>query len=133
VTQLISRSNVILVDDDLDILKLFKNYLSKEGFNVHAFSNPTIAIEHIRFAPAECSLIITDVRMPEMSGFQLARKAKELNADVRIILTSAFEINMSEFETVLPSSKIDGFLAKPVSLKKMSQLIQEQLVGSNSR
>jgi YesN/AraC family two-component response regulator len=76
----------------------------------------------------ECSLLISDVRMPGMNGFQLARKVKELNPNIKVILVSAFEINTEEFEKVLPSTRIDGFLEKPASLKKLTELVNKQLL-----
>ena len=125
--QLTKKALVMVVDDEEDILSVFGSLLGKEGYNVHAFSNPKIAFEHFRYSPKECSIIISDVRMPGMSGFQLARKVKELNPKVKVILTSAFEINMEEFEKVLPNAQIDGILEKPVSFKKLSGLIEKNL------
>lgn len=125
--QFTNNALVMVVDDEEDILSVFSSLLGKKGYNVHAFSNPEIAFEHFRHSPKECSLIISDVRMPKMSGFQLARKVKELNPKVKVILTSAFEINMAEFEKVLPDVQVDGFLDKPVSLKKLSGLLEKHL------
>jgi len=126
--QVTKKALVMVVDDEEDIMSVFSSLLVKEGYNVHAFSNPVIAFEHFRYSPKECSLIISDVRMPGMSGFQLARKVKELNPKVKVILTSAFEINVEEFEKVLPSTHVDGFLDKPVSFKKLSGLVEKHLI-----
>lgn len=126
--QVTKKALVMVVDDEEDILSVFSSLLGKEGYNVHAFSNPEIAFQHFRYSPKECSLIISDVRMPRMSGFELARKVKELNPQVKVILTSAFEITMAEFEKVLPNSQVDGILEKPVSLKKLSGLIESILL-----
>jgi two-component system cell cycle sensor histidine kinase/response regulator CckA len=125
--QVTEKALVMVVDDEEDILSVFSSILSKEGYHVHGFSNPKIAFEHFRYSPKECPLIISDVRMPGLSGFQLARKLKELNPKVKVILTSGFEINMGEFEKVLPNTQIDGFLYKPVSLKKLSVLVEMHL------
>lgn len=118
---------IMVVDDEEDTLTIFARHLANEGHNVHAFSNPVIALEHFRYSPHECSLIISDVRMPGISGFELARKVKALNPDVKVILTSAFEINVSEFEKMLPNTPIDGFLDKPVQLNKISELVRQEL------
>jgi DNA-binding NtrC family response regulator len=122
-----SKPLIIVVDDDEDILNIFSRLLRKEGYNVHAFSNPAIAFEHYRYSPNECSLIISDVRMPKINGFQLARKVKELNPDTKVILTSAFEIKMSEFEKVLPNAQVDGFLDKPIRLEKLSEIVKAHI------
>ena len=115
----------MIVDDDEDIMTVFGTALKKEGYNVHAFINPVTAYEHFKYAPDDCSLVISKVRMPVMSGFQLARKVKELNPKVKVVLTSAFEINMEEFRSVLPNAKVDGFLEKPVSLAKLRAQVKE--------
>ncbi|HEY1249408.1 MAG TPA: response regulator [Nitrososphaera sp.] len=126
--QVTKKGLVMVVDDEEDIGSVFSSILCKEGYNVHAFSNPEIAFEHFRYSPKEYSIIISDVRMPRMSGFQLARKVKELNPKVKVILTSAFEINVSEFEKVMPNTPVDGFLDKPVSFKKLSGLVKKHLI-----
>ena len=125
--QVAKKALIMVVDDTEDILSTFSSLLTREGYSVHAFSNPEVALEHFRYSPQEFSLVLSDVRMPGMNGFQLARKVKELNPKVKVLLTSAFEINMSEFEKVLPSSPVDGFLDKPVSMKKLSEEIKKQL------
>ena len=125
--QISKKALIMVVDDEEDILSIFSSLLTKEGYSVHAFSNPEIAFEHFRYSPHEFSLILSDVRMPGMNGFQLARKVKELNPKVKVLLTSSFEINMSEFEKVLPTSPVDSFLDKPVALKKLSDEVKKQL------
>ena len=120
----------MIVDDEPDTLGVFTTQLTKEGYNVHAFTNPEIAFEHFKYSPKECSLIISDVRMPGMNGFQLTRKVKELNPEVKVILTSAFEIDMPEFRSILPNAPVDCFLDKPISLKKLSELVRKQLLDA---
>lgn len=118
------KALIMFVDDDEDILSVFSSYLSQQGYNVHAFSNPEIAFENFRYSPNEYAFVISDERMPGMTGFQLARKVRELNSGVKIILTSAFEISIEEFRSVLPQTPVDEFLEKPVSLKKLGELVE---------
>jgi DNA-binding NtrC family response regulator len=119
---------IIIVDDEPDVLGIFSDYLTRKGFNVHAFTSPEIAFEHFRYSPNECSLLISDVRMPKLNGFELARKVKELNPNVRIILMSSFEINIDEFRKVVPNGKVDAFADKPISLDRLGQLVNKQLL-----
>ncbi|MEO9319582.1 MAG: response regulator [Nitrososphaera sp.] len=121
------KALVMIVDDEEDSLSVFSTSLKRDGYNVHAFSDPVTALEHFRYSPNECQLIISDVRMPGLSGFQLARKVKEINPKVKVVLTSAFEINPSEFESVLPDVPVDGFLDKPLSLKQLAETVEKQL------
>lgn len=121
------RTIVMVVDDDVDVLQTIKKYLVSNGFNVHAFSDGQSAYEHFRYFPKECSLILTDIRMPGMSGFELARKANLVNPDVKIVLMTGFLIQMTEMAKVLPSIKVDGIIVKPITSTKLNELMQKHL------
>ena len=69
-------------------------------------------------------LIISDIRMPQMNGFEFIKKIKEIKPEVKVFFMTAFEINDIEFRRVLPSTRIDEFIQKPVSLEKLNTLIQ---------
>jgi len=128
--QVTKKALIMVVDDEEDVLSIFSNLLTKNGYSVHAFSCSEIAFEHFRYSPEAFSLVLADVRMPGMNGFQLARKVKELNPTVKVILATSFEINMEEFRKVLPNTQVDGFLEKPVPLKKLSQVVKDVLLKS---
>jgi two-component system response regulator YesN len=61
--------------------------------------------------------------MPALSGIQLARKVKEINPDIKIILMTSFEIKDNEFSKVFPSTHIDGFVQKPISMNDLTNKI----------
>jgi len=54
--------------------------------------------------------------MPVLSGIKLARKIKEVNPAVKVILMTAFEIRDNEFSKIFPSMQVDGFVQKPLVL-----------------
>jgi YesN/AraC family two-component response regulator len=60
-----------------------------------------------------------------MSGLMLARKIKQTDSTIRVLLLSAFEIHENEFSTVLPSTKVDGFIQKPVSSDKLLNMVSK--------
>jgi YesN/AraC family two-component response regulator len=62
--------------------------------------------------------------MPQLTGFQLARKVKELHPKIKIVLMSAFEIAKLEFDMVMPSTNVDSFICKPFSISKLIQVIE---------
>lgn len=71
-------------------------------------------------------MVLSDVRMPGMPGFEFVRKVREIEPNVKILLMSAFEISDLEFSRALPSdTKIDGFVQKPVSPKELVRVIEE--------
>jgi DNA-binding NtrC family response regulator len=115
---------ILLIDDDEDILSIFKNSLKAAGYSTYGFINPIAAFEHFKQDPKAYQIIITDVRMPGMSGFELVKEIRRINPDVKIIMTSSFEMSMNEVERVLPSLKIDIFVNKPVSLAKLNDIVK---------
>ncbi len=117
---------ILLVDDEKDILDLFSEYLTSNGFNTISFDNPVKAIKYFYQNPNNCSLVITDYKMPQMSGIDLIKKIKEKDTDYKIktIIISAF------IKDNLPYDKsyitmIDKILEKPVYLDRLKQEIQE--------
>jgi two-component system response regulator ChvI len=106
--------SLLLIDDDKDILTLLKQSLELKGVNTYGFTNPVLALEHFRKNSANYDMVITDIRMPQMNGFQVARSVKEIRSDIKLAFITAFDINRSEFEKVLPSTKVDAFITKPI-------------------
>jgi two-component SAPR family response regulator len=111
---------VLVLDDDFDLANLVKQILQKDGFeNVFAFTDPLLALEHFRLNHKDYSLIISDIRMPMMNGFEFVKEARKINTKVKILLMTAFEIDDKEFARVLPKPKIDGLIQKPASSKQI--------------
>lgn len=105
----------MVVDDEPDIVRKIKQFLQKYGFNVSTFTDPKIALDYFKKNPTGYYLVISDVRMPGMNGFEFARKVREIRPDVKLILMTAFEINPSEIAKVMPHVKVDDFFQKPAS------------------
>jgi YesN/AraC family two-component response regulator len=61
--------------------------------------------------------------MPGLSGMQLARKVKEINPNVKVVLMTAFEIKDNEFSKVFPSTQVDGFVQKPIGIRELTNKI----------
>jgi YesN/AraC family two-component response regulator len=76
--------------------------------------------------------VLSDMRMPGLSGMQLARKVKETIPNVKVVLMTAFEIRDEEFSKVFPSTSIDGFLQKPIGIRDLTNKILG-LVGQSKR
>jgi DNA-binding NtrC family response regulator len=113
-------AKLLVVDDDSDIVQVLKIGLLKNRFLVEAFTNPDEALQSFKANAESYCLMLSDVRMPRMSGIQLARKVKEVNPNVKTVLMTAFEIKDSEFSTVFPSTQVDGFVQKPVGIKELT-------------
>ena len=121
------RKSILIVDDEFDIVTLIKASLQKHGFNTLAFTDPLLALEHFRNNSKDFALVISDIRMPSMNGYELIRKIKAERPTIKTILISAFEINKEEFSKIMPTVKIDSFITKPVSLNQLIHSIENSL------
>jgi CheY-like chemotaxis protein len=119
---------VVLVDDDRDILTVLKHGLEANSYQVYDFDNPLEALEFMRTMKSP-QLLITDIRMPAMTGFELARQVNKDHPEMMIIVLTSFEINASEFEKVFPSTKIDALVNKPVSINKLVDAVNALMVS----
>jgi CheY-like chemotaxis protein len=95
--KIFEKTAILIVDDEPDILSVLKKSLEDDGYEVYGFTHPVAALEHLKDNPEYYSVLISDIRMPGMSGFELARTVRSLNSKIKIILMTAFEVNMSEF------------------------------------
>ena len=124
--------NLLVVDDDPDIAHVLKQGLLKNRFLVSAFTDPEEALKNFHSNSRDYCLVLSDIRMPGMSGIKLARKVKEINPNVKVVLMTSFEINDNEFSKVFPSTQVDGFVQKPVGIKNLTNKILET-IGETKR
>ena len=123
-----NNKGILVLDDDFDIVSIIKISLQKRRFNVFAFTDPFLALEHFELNSKDYGLVLSDVRMPGMPGFEFIRRVREMEPNVKILLMSAFKISDSEFSRALPPAiKIDGFVQKPVSPKELVKIIKDSL------
>jgi response regulator RpfG family c-di-GMP phosphodiesterase len=118
---------ILLLDDEFDITTVLKQGLEKQGFRVFGFTDPLLALEHFRINSKQYSLVISDLRMPQMNGYEFTKNIKKIKPEVKIFLMTAFEIDNKGFSRVLQSVKIDEFIQKPISLKDLARLISKHI------
>jgi DNA-binding NtrC family response regulator len=123
-----NNSNRSILDDEIDITSVIEQSLQGLGFRVSVFTDPVVALEYFKSNfKICCSMVISDIRMPGLSGYEFAIKVKGIKPECKIILMSAFEINDIELSKVLRDIKIiDAFLQKPFSMRKLKDLIVEK-------
>jgi DNA-binding NtrC family response regulator len=116
----------MVIDDDFDIATLVKITLQKNGFkNVYAFTKPSLALEHFELNQKDYCLVIADVRMPEMNGFEFAKYISRLKPGIKVLLMTAFDINDDALlaMNVKYINNISGIIQKPVSPNKLAKII----------
>jgi DNA-binding NtrC family response regulator len=116
-----------VVDDEFDIVNVIKLYLQGKGLNVFGFTDPLLALEHFRINCKNYMLIISDIRMPGMNGFEFVRKVREIIPTIKVLLMSAFEVNSVELSEDLRGNKIQAFIQKPIALDELGNIVQAQL------
>lgn len=124
---------LLLVDDEHDIVNIFKEGLESGGKNnglvVHAFTDPVMALENFQKNPQGYAMVISDIRMPGMTGFQLVREIKKLNPGIIVILMTAFEMDRSEFAKELVFAEVH-FIQKPIRIPELRDVILKYLADA---
>jgi DNA-binding NtrC family response regulator len=112
---------IMVVDDERDILSIVKRGLeSKNRFKVETFIDAESALESLKEnSDNYYDLVLTDIRMPKINGFELYRRIKESTPSMKIVFITAFEINKEEFSKVIPSVDVIDFISKPVSMSTL--------------
>ena len=124
-----SPIRIMFVDDEKDILSTVKRGLeSNNAFAVETFSSGESALQAFESHPENYyDLVITDIRMPKMNGFELYRRIKEKNQSMKIAFITAFEINKEEFNKVMPSVNVIDFISKPLSISSLITKLKSML------
>ena len=114
---------IILAEDDETMRRFLVNALEKAGYNVVAFGNGADAYQRIREEPF--SLLLTDIVMPEMDGIELARRASELDPDLKIMFITGFAaVALNSEEQAARDAKV---LSKPFHLRDLVQEVERML------
>ena len=118
-----NNGSILVLDDDFDINNLLKISLKKKGYNVFGFTDPLLALEHFKINHSNYSLVISDLRMPVMSGFEFLHNIKLMKPKINVLLMSAFDMKGdSEFTKYSKNYVIDGFIQKPIAIKTSTRL-----------
>ncbi len=125
---MVKKRLIAIVDDEPDILKLFQDFLSKiKGISIFTFTDPLMALEHVRMNKNEYILVISDLRMPSLDGLELVKVIKDLNPLVRTILMTAFATKDDLFQDYARQEIINNFLLKPVLLADLYKQVTKEL------
>ena len=127
------RIKIMVVDDEDDIAHVMHKALETEGgFEVDAFTDPKQALEQFKAHAHAYQVVLSDIRMPYIGGLELAKEIRNLNQNVSILLMSALEMeDRQEFASKLRAARIDGFVEKPISMKRLAELIRQYVSDLN--
>ncbi len=111
---------VLVVEDEPNVRELVKLVLVRTGRDVVAVAGPHAALTALRRQPA-ISLMLVDVVMPEMNGYDLVAEARTISPGVRVVFMSGFARDTARH----PAS--DGFLVKPFTVESLTSIVEEAL------
>jgi DNA-binding response OmpR family regulator len=125
----LNKESIMIVDDEIEIATFMKLSLQKCGFNVNSFTDPFLALEHFHLNSKDYTIVISDIRMPGINGFEFVRKIREVKQKIKVLLMTAFDINTTVFSEELLATKVNGFIQKPISLKILNSEIKKHING----
>jgi DNA-binding NtrC family response regulator len=117
------RSLVMLVDDEIDIIGLFTEILTLNGISVRPFTNAEEAFREFEQNHSYYKLVISDVRMSPMSGIEFIKKLREIDANIKVILMTAFEMERSQLREI----DTDEFFNKPIAMNNLVQIVKKHV------
>jgi DNA-binding response OmpR family regulator len=127
------KNRILIVDDEDDINLLFKIVLEDNGFKVDIFNDPFVALQN--FTAGAYDLLLLDILMPNMNGFELYQEIRMIDYKVKICFLTAGRIDHDEFRKKVDSiSSIENddiencFISKPMENEELIKRVNEQLL-----
>ena len=118
-------AKIILAEDDSDMRRFLVKALQNAGYDVISFDNGLSAYQRLREEPFE--LLLTDIVMPEMDGIELARRASELDPDIKIMFITGFAaVALNSDSEAQKNAKV---LSKPVHLRELVSEVNKMLAA----
>jgi CheY-like chemotaxis protein len=124
---------ILIVDDDADLTMTFKEVIEDSNnitdvnkrIEVYTSNDPLIVL--LEFKPNFYDLLLVDINMPRMNGFELCEKILAIDINVRICFMSAVEINREGLREIYPSLGLGCFIRKPVTIDYLLERIRSEL------
>jgi CheY-like chemotaxis protein len=122
-----SSRRILLVDDEPDVTYAIEKILENNGFVVCSYNDPTLVLSN--FKRGLYDLILLDIRMPEINGFELYQKIREIDSDVKICFLTASEMFYEEYRRLdeYPRLNKEHFIQKPIRTEDLIHQINEIL------
>jgi DNA-binding response OmpR family regulator len=121
---------VLVVDDESDVCFGLHKVLSDNRFVVDSYEDPLLALS--KFKAHSYSLVILDIRMPELNGFALYREIKRLDKKVRVCFLTAGEMYYGVYSDIFSSLPANHFIRKPIGNEELIKRINEIIIDDTS-
>src|SRR5919199_6080834 len=120
---------ILIVDDEPDVNLSLKMVLEDKGFEVDAFDDPLVALENFR--KRYYDLLILDIKMPNMNGFQLYREIKKIDDKVKVCFLTAGEMYYGAYADIFNELDTNCFIRKPIENQELVKYLNEMITKSN--
>jgi DNA-binding response OmpR family regulator len=115
----------MVVDDEEELASLCRTFLERSGLNSVSFTDPLSALDHYSQNRNYYSIVITDWKMPNPDGIQIAKKMREYSTTVKILLITGHFTDTSFRKEVFQEAHILDVIEKPLKLKELGPRIEE--------
>jgi DNA-binding response OmpR family regulator len=123
------EARILIVDDEQDITSILKKGLEKYGYEIDVFNDPLLALSSFRAGSYD--LILLDVRMPKMDGFELYQRITQLDSKTKVCFMTAFEVYYDALKELFPDSYESlCFIRKPIAIQDFVKRISKEMHGS---
>jgi len=124
---------ILIVDDEADVTITFKagiedtnkNDIASKRIEVHTSNDPIVALSE--FKSDYYDLLLVDINMPHMNGFELSEKILATDLNVKVCFMSSVEINREGLREIYPSLSLGCFIRKPVTIDYLVNRIRSEL------
>ena len=122
---------ILIIDDDVDITITFKagiediNSDANKRIEVYTSNNPLVALSE--FKPNFYDLLLVDINLPHMNGFELCEKILAIDINVKVCFMSSGEINREALREIYPAISLGCFIRKPVTIDYLVKRIRSEL------
>lgn len=114
---------ILIVDDEEQILEMIRRNLNLEGYEVQGEKDPKLALERIK--KENFKIVVTDIKMPGMSGVELLKKIKEIDGTIQVIMITGY-VEMNLLVSSL-SNGANDCIFKPLDLDQLQQAIDDSI------
>ena len=121
--QLEIGKRILVVDDEIDVCFVLDKLLGENGFVVDSYLDPLLALE--KFKPHSYSLVILDIKMPDLNGSALYQEIRRLDKKVKICFLTAGEMYYDAYSDIFSSLPANHFIRKPIDNQGLIKRINE--------
>jgi DNA-binding response OmpR family regulator len=114
------KRKILIVDDEPDTNLSIEIFLEENGFEVDAFDDPIIALDNFRKGVYD--LLILDIKMPKMHGFELYREIRKIDNEVKVCFLTAGEMYYGAYADIFNDNQ---FIRKPIENKELVNRVNE--------